>query len=523
MELQTVTDNEKVQDSSLFANDTGSAAPTESKKEGYGRKSDPCALSLGRIQAWNDLRMGLPLLLADGLAVLFAIAITSLITSWVGCESIVKNWVHVPVLVGLVWMVQHVHGLYPACGLFYSIEFRRVVRTCLLVICGTAVGLSLRSELTDIPVFGFVVFSIFLTLFLVVVRPLARRRLSRYDWWVQPVAVVGNSESAVAMHHRLSVARCEGLRSIGIIFDPTEYWGPSGDRESGEKSNVYLGPLSDLRSILINARASRVAIADTHDPREEDFSPYHGIPHLIMRTGFGKQPTEKSTLIERDGEIEMHCSQTLTSPTSLAAKRAMDLILVIGTMPFWIPFMVAVGVAMKWSDPGPLFFKQRRVGRFGKPFNAIKFRSMVCDAEKKLHLYLQQHPELQAEWSKSHKLKKDPRVTCIGEFLRKTSLDELPQLWNVLRGEMSLVGPRPVIDCGNYDRKYIEDHPEVFELYQYVRPGITGLWQISGRNNTVYEKRVHFDRLYLNNWSVMLDVFILWRTIKTALYREGAY
>ncbi len=523
MELQTVTNNEQVQDPSLLANGTGSKTRTEARKERYHGKSDPYALSLGRIQAWNDMRMGLPLLVFDGLAVLFAIAITTTVTSWVGCESIVRNWLHVPVLVGLVWMVQHVHGLYPACGVFYSIEFRRVLRTCFLVIGGIAVGLSLRTELTDMPLLGFVVFAISLTLLLVGIRPLARRWLSRYDWWVQPVAVVGNSESAIAMHHRLSFARHEGLRSIGIIFDPTEYWGPSSDGDNEANSNIYLGPLSDLRSILINARASRVAIADTQDPKVEDFSPYHGIPHIIMRTGFGKQPTEKSTLMERDGEIEMHCSQKLTSPTSLAAKRAMDLILVIGTMPFWIPLMIAIGVAMKWSDPGPLFFKQRRVGRFGKPFNAIKFRSMVCDAEKKLQSYLQLHPEMQEEWAKSHKLKQDPRVTRVGEFLRKTSLDELPQLWNVLRGEMSLVGPRPVIDCGNYDRKYIEEHPEVFELYQYVRPGITGLWQISGRNNTVYEKRVHFDRLYLHNWSVMLDVFILWRTIKTALFREGAF
>ena len=114
-------------------------------------------------------------------------------------------------------------------------------------------------------------------------------------------------------------------------------------------------------------------------------------------------------------------------------------------------------------------------------------------------------------------------MTWIGNFLRKSSLDELPQLINVLRGDMSLVGPRPIIDCGDYDREYIQGHPEVFELYQYVRPGITGLWQVSGRNSTSYEQRIHLDRTYLHNWSVMMDVFILWRTIKTAIFREGAY
>ncbi len=129
---------------------------------------------------------------------------------------------------------------------------------------------------------------------------------------------------------------------------------------------------------------------------------------------------------------------------------------------------------------------------------------------------------MKAEWVATHKLKKDPRITRIGDFLRKSSLDELPQLWNVFVGEMSLVGPRPIIDCSDYDREYIEEHPKVFEMYQMVRPGITGLWQVSGRNATSYRQRIYFDRIYLHNWTIGMDIFILWRTIKTALFREGA-
>ena len=243
----------------------------------------------------------------------------------------------------------------------------------------------------------------------------------------------------------------------------------------------------------------------------------------MMPTDLGHHPVEKSRLEENDGCIELHCRINVTNPISLASKRAMDLILVIGTLPVWLPLVVGIGICIKYFDRGPAFYRQARVGRFRTPFQAIKFRSMVHNADQKLKAYLAAHPECKAEWEATHKLKNDPRITKIGDFLRKTSLDELPQLINVLKGEMSLVGPRPIIDCSDYDLEYIQNHPEVFELYQMVRPGITGLWQISGRNSLPYKQRIYLDRFYLHNWSVTLDIFILWKTLKTALFREGAF
>ncbi len=181
------------------------------------------------------------------------------------------------------------------------------------------------------------------------------------------------------------------------------------------------------------------------------------------------------------------------------------------------PLFLLLGILVKLSSAGPVFYSQRRIGRGGQYFSAWKFRSMVSNADAVLKDYLAQHPELREEWERDHKLKNDPRITKIGRILRKTSLDELPQLWNVLIGEMSLVGPRPIV------RDEISKYGEVYDLYILVRPGITGLWQISGRNNTSYEERLHFDRFYVQNWSYMLDVFILWRTAKTAVFQEGAY
>ena len=163
-----------------------------------------------------------------------------------------------------------------------------------------------------------------------------------------------------------------------------------------------------------------------------------------------------------------------------------------------------------------MLYGQKRIGRNGGEFRAWKFRSMVQDAERVLEDYLARHPEMAEEWQRHHKLRNDPRVTRIGRFLRKTSLDELPQLWNVLTGEMSLVGPRPIV------RQELQKYGDAIELYLRVRPGITGLWQVSGRSNTTYDERIRLDEHYVRNWSVWLDIFVLGETIKTVLRAEGA-
>jgi lipopolysaccharide/colanic/teichoic acid biosynthesis glycosyltransferase len=142
---------------------------------------------------------------------------------------------------------------------------------------------------------------------------------------------------------------------------------------------------------------------------------------------------------------------------------------------------------------------------------------MFQNADVVLEHYLDEHPELQDEWNRDHKLKYDPRVTRIGRFLRKTSLDELPQLWNVIRGDMSLVGPRPIVEAE------IEKYGHYYGLYTMVKPGITGLWQVSGRNNTTYDERVQLDAYYVRNWSPWMDLFLLLRTIRIVLFAKGAY
>ncbi|MEM8504546.1 MAG: sugar transferase, partial [Cyanobacteria bacterium P01_D01_bin.1] len=165
----------------------------------------------------------------------------------------------------------------------------------------------------------------------------------------------------------------------------------------------------------------------------------------------------------------------------------------------------------------PIFYQQPRIGRDAKPFWIWKFRSMVIDADQVLAQHLALHPQLQQAWDQDQKLRDDPRITRIGKFLRQSSLDELPQLWNVLRGEMSMVGPRPIT------QEEVWRYGDKFDDYARVLPGMTGLWQVSGRNDLTYSERVNLDTYYVRNWSVRLDVYILLRTIKVVLVGDGAY
>jgi exopolysaccharide production protein ExoY len=197
-------------------------------------------------------------------------------------------------------------------------------------------------------------------------------------------------------------------------------------------------------------------------------------------------------------------------------KRIVDTLGAVVLALVFAPLIIAVMLILR-RDGQPVIYRHRRVGKHGQPFSCLKFRTMVPDADRILHSLLEQDEGLKAEWIQNHKLKNDPRVTVIGRFLRQTSLDELPQLWNVLRGEMSLVGPRPVV------REELLRYGRNGGFYLAVKPGITGLWQATGRNDTDYRRRVAMDIYYVRNHNFWLDTYILMKTTGVVLGRHGAY
>jgi undecaprenyl-phosphate galactose phosphotransferase len=186
-------------------------------------------------------------------------------------------------------------------------------------------------------------------------------------------------------------------------------------------------------------------------------------------------------------------------------------------VPVLMPLIGLISLAIKFTCGGDIFFVQERMGRNGSKFKCRKFRTMHPNGPALLEAHLEKYPEARKEWERNFKLKNDPRVTWIGKFLRKTSLDELPQLFNVLLGEMSFVGPRPLLESE------LERYGSAIACYKQMVPGITGLWQISGRSNTTFAERAWLDEYYVRNWSPWLDIYILGCTIKVVARCEGAY
>lgn len=215
--------------------------------------------------------------------------------------------------------------------------------------------------------------------------------------------------------------------------------------------------------------------------------------------------------------VGLELRQNLHDRRRLFVKRFIDILACILLLPVLLPVFLLLGVLIRLDSPGPVFFRQERLGQGGRKIRIFKFRTMKSNAAELLSDYLDRNPHLRAEWERNQKLRDDPRITRMGRILRKTSLDELPQLINVLAGEMSLVGPRPIVNAE------VARYGQVYDEYCRVRPGITGLWQISGRNDTSYAERVGLDHYYINNWSVWLDLWILFRTVPVAMKGSGAY
>jgi Undecaprenyl-phosphate galactose phosphotransferase WbaP len=220
-----------------------------------------------------------------------------------------------------------------------------------------------------------------------------------------------------------------------------------------------------------------------------------------------------------DGELSVLLGQSKVAPYTIGgkSKRIFDVIIASITLVMFLPLFAFVVLLLKLTDPGPVVFRHIRVGRGGRRFACFKFRSMVLDSDKVLKTLLESDPAARKEWDRTQKLANDPRITPVGKFLRQSSLDELPQLINVIRGDMSLVGPRPIVPSE------LTRYGDKLSLYLQARPGITGIWQVSGRNDCGYDRRIEMDANYVRNWRFSTDFVILVRTLGAVLAQRGSY
>lgn len=406
-----------------------------------------------------------------------------------------------------------VQGLYPGLLLHPAEEIRRVFQgvtaVFLLFLCTTFLWHNAQWYSRSI-------FLITWTLgapAVLFARYGAREYLARCDWWGIPAVVLGSGPAAQRIV-RVLTNKNFGIRILGV-YDDLAMRNLAAGVGSGLKSRTpHL-----IASPVIHADYAIVALSDTTRVELAQLlrDCCQGFPHVLLVPDIPDLCSLGMTARDICGEVALEVPQRLFHKSAGVAKRVLDLVLGLLTLVILSPLFLVLMAVIKLTSPGPVFFGHTRYGRDGKTFKAMKFRTMVQNGDEVLQTYLDKNPEEKCAWQRDHKLKNDPRITSIGKILRRYSVDELPQLWNVLNGDMSLVGPRPIVGAE------ISKYGRGFDLYTRVLPGLTGLWQVSGRNNTTYEERVNFDEYYVRNWSIWMDAYILIRTVKVVLSAEGAY
>ena len=396
---------------------------------------------------------------------------------------------------------QAVEKIFFSC--LYSILFAVV-----LMFAGQVSGEVSRLYVGLLAVTGF--------LCLVGIRYFLKKTVGRTALLRIPVLIVGAGLTADAVVREFKKDSGLNYTVIGFLEDhepKTDY----------VKEYPILGGFADLEKVVAETGVRNVLIAAPGLAQEQLADLLYRAQSICSDVGVVPNLVEvpmSNVAVESyyDAKVMiLHVQNNLAKPLNRTVKRIFDIVLTIvgGIMISPILFWVALWVYR--DSPGPVIYKHRRVGKDGKEFDCYKFRSMCVDSAEQLQKLLETDPEARKEWETSFKLKNDPRITKSGTFLRKTSLDELPQLLNVLKGEMSLVGPRPIV------QKEVPRYGEYIKEYYMVRPGITGMWQVSGRSDIDYPERVQMDSWYVHNWSIWLDILMLWRTIKVVAGRKGAY
>ncbi len=456
----------------------------------------------------------LPLLAADILAITATIGICRVIFYKLGFVSVGMDVSEclLPVATGFV-LLNFELDLYPGARLSPVEELRRLIVsvTCMFVVWG--IGAAMARGTLAVQLWFLIIVYPACAFALPIARTWTRHLLGKFTNWGLPALVCGDDAAAVRLYYWLADNHHLGLRPVGVI----------GNRETldaGDDDKWYLGSWNETQEVAERKRVFWAVVVPPED-RSTSISSLIAdylftIPQVHVLSELTGLPDHWNPQ-QLDGLTGIHLQQNLMLPLPRLTKRCMDFVAAILVGILLLPLLFYLAVAVKMSSRGPIVFGHTRIGRNGRRFKALKFRTMFQDSNLVLEQYLEANPDAMEEWQRDHKLRFDPRITRIGRFLRKTSLDELPQLWNVIWGDMSLVGPRPIVDAE------IAKYGPYYGFYTMVKPGITGLWQVSGRNNTTYDERVQLDAYYVRNWSPWMDVVLLFKTIRIVLFAKGAY
>ncbi|MFZ0738885.1 MAG: undecaprenyl-phosphate galactose phosphotransferase WbaP [Candidatus Acidiferrales bacterium] len=421
-------------------------------------------------------------------------------------------YLHLWPAIGLFLLAYLLMGLYPGVTVNPVRELKRLssATTLVFLVLATAVFVAKEDALYSRAIF-FVTWAITL-ISVPVVRSAVRESVCRRGWWGYSVVIFGTGPASLNIAKKLSDHPEHGLRPLAFVSEGNRV------RAIGCMP-VIEGPDAAAELSAHGVTHVIVAAAEFSSPEFKAVVHRYGscFPQLLIAP---ELPSLSSLCLESRDICRMLMLQVqngllLRGPRIV--KRLMDLLLSSALALIAAPVIGTLAILIKIDSPGPVFYGDRRIGRGALRFTAWKLRTMYVNAEEDLQKTLNDDPKLRAEWQRDHKLKHDPRMTRIGRFLRRSSFDELPQLWNVFCGEMSLVGPRPIGD------QETMRYGEQFKLYCQVIPGLTGLWQVSGRNDLTYGERVELDTYYVRNWSPWLDIYVLAHTVRVVLTGQGAY
>ena len=363
----------------------------------------------------------------------------------------------------------------------------------------------------------FVGFSyIFIMLFITAFRFISHKILNALQILYIPVLLVGAGKTAELVNKSLQRMSVSYYKIIGYVDDNPK-------SASIAKEYPCLGTFDDVENVIKDTGVQTVLICAPGLESKKLVALINRLQLLVKRVAFVPElfglPTSNISArgMMEEQAVVLRVQNNLARKSNRIMKRIFDIVATVCGGIFILPFMLIIAIIIYLDSGGPIIYKQKRVGRNGKEFNFYKFRSMVKNADTILEEYLNTHEDEKKEWQKNFKLKNDPRVTKIGKIIRKTSIDELPQLWNVLIGDMSLVGPRPLLP------NEVERYSSYIEDYKLVLPGLTGVWQVSGRSDTTFEERVIMDSWYIHNWSVLIDIVYLLKTVLVVVKSKGAY
>ena len=421
-----------------------------------------------------------------------------------------RFWPVIPTFVAFNALFRLYHGrlLYPAVPFSPVEELRRLAGAAFLLHVGVLAVLVLLHQTTE----GFsraviVISGVLTAVGAQSVRNACRAVLARLGLGRIPIALIGSGGTARRLVEALSRDAYAGLVPVGCFSDDRR---PIGDVPcwGGTRAVVEECRRRGVK-ILFACEDERLFRCQLRDFTEW-FTYIEYFPTAEAFPVFGA----RAVSVDGIGGLEM-VNQDRMRELRLE-KWIVDKLLSVLAFVALLPLLLVIGLLVRLTSAGPVLFRHRRLGRHGRPITIWKFRTMYVDAESRLERILAEDPGAAEEWRRTFKLRDDPRVTPFGRFLRKTSLDELPQIFNVLGGSLALVGPRPIVED---EVKYYGD---AYRVFSSVRPGVTGLWQVSGRSDTGYARRVALDTYYVLNWSPWMDVWILIRTVHAVLLMRGA-